>query len=289
MISEEIMSKLVYNFNDSDIDSFKDEDEKRSLLGGKGANLANMTRMGLPVPPGFIVTTKACGMYYANGQKITDEMKSQIFAELEKLETTFGKKLGDPSKPLLVSVRSGAKFSMPGMMDTILNLGLNDKVLDGLIKLTNNPRFVYDSYRRFIQMFGNIAKNVNLKDFEAELEKLKESKGLKTDNEVSADDWKSLIPVYLNVYKKQTKEDFPKDPKDQLLSAVNAVFSSWDNKRAKDYRKHEGIPDDLYTAVNVQAMVFGNMGDDSGTGVAFTRNPVHEYNRAPWCSRMFAF
>jgi pyruvate,orthophosphate dikinase len=267
------MTKFVYNFNDEDFDSFSQEKAKE-LLGGKGANLCEMSRMGFPVPSGFTITTKACGLYLNEGGKLTDSLKIEIFKALELLESQTGKKLGDTSNPLLVSVRSGAKFSMPGMMDTVLNLGLNDQVLNKLIDLTKNPRFGYDSYRRFIQMFGNIVSNVELKKFEHELHSLKESVGAKFDNELTADHFKSLIPKYKEIYKKNAGREFPTDAKEQLLMAIEAVFKSWNNKRAIDYRKHENIPDDIYTAVNVQAMVFGNMGETSGTGVAFTRNPA---------------
>ena len=266
------MKKFVYNFNDEEFDSF-DQEKRKSLFGGKGANLCEMTRMGFPVPPGFTIITEACGIYLEK-KKLDDNLKAEIFKNLELLEKQIGKKLGDPTNPLLVSVRSGAKISMPGMMDTVLNLGLNEQVLEKIIELTSNPRFGYDSYRRFIQMFGNIVSGVDLKKFEHELQKLKDSVGAKFDNELKADDFKGLIPKYKEIYKKNVGRDFPTEAKEQLLMAVEAVFGSWNNKRAIDYRKHENIPDDIYTAVNVQSMVFGNMGEDSGTGVAFTRNPA---------------
>lgn len=268
----ELTKKYVYNFNDPDFDSF-DGETRKALFGGKGANLCEMTRMGFPVPPGFTVITEACGIYLKDG-KLNDSLKKEIFDALAVLENKTGKKLGDAANPLLVSVRSGAKISMPGMMDTVLNLGLNEDTLKRIIELTNNPRFGYDSYRRFIQMFGNIVSGVDLRKFEQELHKLKESVGAEFDNELTADHFKGLIPKYKEVYKQNTGRDFPTDTKEQLLMAVEAVFGSWNNKRAIDYRKHEKIPDDIYTAVNVQTMVFGNMGNDSGTGVAFTRNPA---------------
>lgn len=269
----EIMKKFVYNFNDEEFDTF-DQEKRKALFGGKGSSLCEMTRMGFPVPPGFTITTEVCGMYYTEGKKLNDSIQSEIFKNLDILENQIGKKLGDPKNPLLVSVRSGAKISMPGMMDTVLNLGLNEQVLEKIIELTKNQRFGYDSYRRFIQMFGNIVSGIDLKKFEHELNQLKESVGAKFDNELKAEDFKGLIPKYKEVYKKNAGRDFPTDPKEQLLMAIEAVFGSWNNKRAIDYRKHENIPDDIGTAVNVQAMVFGNMGEDSGTGVAFTRNPA---------------
>ncbi len=267
------MKKFVYNFNDEEFDTF-DQDKRKSLFGGKGANLCEMSRMGFPVPPGFTITTEACDIYYSEGKKLNENLKAEIFKNLDFLEKQMDKKLGDPNNPLLVSVRSGAKISMPGMMDTVLNLGLNDQVLEKIIELTNNPRFGYDSYRRFIQMFGNIVSGIDLKKFEHELNQLKDSVGAKFDNELSAENFQGLIPKYKAIYKKNVGKDFPTDAKEQLLMAVEAVFGSWNNKRAIDYRKHENIPDDIYTAVNVQSMVFGNMGEDSGTGVAFTRNPA---------------
>lgn len=260
------MSKFVYLFNEGNKDM-------RALLGGKGANLAEMTRIGLPVPFGFTITTEACNEYYRAGKKISKEVEEQVYQALAALEEKMGKKLGDPNDPLLVSVRSGAVISMPGMMDTILNLGLNDESVEGLAKLTNNPRFAYDSYRRFIQMFSDVVLGVDIAHFEGYLERYKHEKGYKLDNEMTADDWKEVVREYKAIVKKHTNNDFPSDPKEQLFLAIRAVFDSWNNQRAIVYRRLNKIPDDLGTAVNVQSMVFGNMGNDSGTGVAFTRNP----------------
>lgn len=260
------MSKFVYLFNEGNKDM-------RALLGGKGANLAEMTRIGLPVPFGFTITTEACNEYYRAGKKISKEVEEQVYQALAALEEKMGKKLGDPNDPLLVSVRSGAVISMPGMMDTILNLGLNDESVEGLAKLTNNPRFAYDSYRRFIQMFSDVVLGVDIAHFEGYLERYKHEKGYKLDTEMTADDWKEVVREYKAIVKKHTNNDFPSDPKEQLFLAIRAVFDSWNNQRAIVYRRLNKIPDDLGTAVNVQSMVFGNMGNDSGTGVAFTRNP----------------
>lgn len=260
------MSKFVYLFNEGNKDM-------RALLGGKGANLAEMTRIGLPVPFGFTITTEACNEYYRAGKKISKEVEEQVYQALAALEEKMGKKLGDPNDPLLVSVRSGAVISMPGMMDTILNLGLNDESVEGLAKLTNNPRFAYDSYRRFIQMFSDVVLGVDIAHFEGFLERYKHEKGYKLDTEMTADDWKEVVREYKAIVKKHTNNDFPSDPKEQLFLAIRAVFDSWNNQRAIVYRRLNKIPDDLGTAVNVQSMVFGNMGNDSGTGVAFTRNP----------------
>ena len=260
------MTKWVYLFKEGSADM-------RNLLGGKGANLAEMTNLGLPIPQGFTVTTEACTDYYNNGQKITDEVKSQIFDALKKLEEQQGKKFGDIENPLLVSVRSGARASMPGMMDTILNLGLTDVAVEGFAKKTGNPRFAYDSYRRFIQMFSDVVMEIPKSKFERVLDEIKEKKGVKTDNELSADDLKDVVRQFKALYKDEMGTDFPQEPGEQLIQAVNAVFRSWDNPRAIYYRRMNDIPGDWGTAVNVQAMVFGNMGDTSGTGVAFTRNP----------------
>ena len=246
----------------------------RNLLGGKGANLAEMTGLGLPVPRGFTVTTEACTRYYEDGKVIAKDIEDQIYENLSKMEEIIGKQFGNPDNPLLVSVRSGARASMPGMMDTILNLGLNDTVVEGLAKLTNNPRFAYDSYRRFIMMFSDVVMSIDRSKFEDLLEKSKESKGVKLDTELDADDLKALVKQYHDLYKKEKGEDFPQEPKVQLLEAVKAVFRSWDNPRAIVYRRLNDIPSDWGTAVNVQEMVYGNMGEDSGTGVAFTRNPA---------------
>ncbi len=246
----------------------------RELLGGKGANLAEMTKAGMPVPQGFTVSTEACTQYYKDGRKINDDIQAQIYEYLGKMEEICGKKFADPENPLLVSVRSGARASMPGMMDTILNLGLNDVVVEGLAKFTNNPRFAYDSYRRFIQMFSDVVMELSKKRFEEIIDQLKEEKGVKMDTELDTDDMKELVKRFKAFYKEEKGEDFPSDPKVQLMEAVKAVFRSWDNPRANVYRRMNEIPYDWGTAVNVQAMVFGNSGDRSGTGVAFTRNPA---------------
>jgi pyruvate,orthophosphate dikinase len=261
------MKKFVYMFDEGNA-GMKD------LLGGKGANLAEMTRIGLPVPFGFTITTEACNAYYDAGKTISEDVKAQILNALAKLEEKTGKKLGDRSNPLLVSVRSGAVFSMPGMMDTILNLGLNDETVEGLAQLTNNPRFAYDSYRRFIQMFSDVVLNVDIYFFEQLLEEYREEKGYSQDPELSAEDWQKVIAGYKQIVKERAKIEFPQDPKEQLFLSINSVFDSWNNQRAIVYRRLNKIPDHLGTAVNIQSMVFGNMGDDSGTGVAFTRNPA---------------
>ena len=260
------MKKWVYLFEEGDA-------SMRNLLGGKGANLAEMTGLGLPIPQGFTVTTEACTDYYAQGKKISAEIEEQIFTALKELEKKQGKNFGDVNDPLLVSVRSGARASMPGMMDTILNLGLNDEAVEGFAKKTGNPRFAYDSYRRFIQMFSDVVMEMSKTFFESILDEIKEQKGIKYDFELSADDLKEIIARYKAIYKEKMGEEFPQEPKVQLMEAVKAVFRSWDNPRAIVYRRMNDIPGDWGTAVNVQAMVFGNMGDTSGTGVAFTRNP----------------
>ncbi|WP_316569992.1 pyruvate, phosphate dikinase [Neobacillus sp. YIM B06451] len=260
------MKKFVYLFNEGN-------SEMKDLLGGKGANLAEMTRIGLPVPFGFTISTEACNAYYESGETIPHEVTDQVLQALGKLEERMGKKLGDPSNPLLVSVRSGSKFSMPGMMDTILNLGLNDETAEGLAVLTDNPRFVYDSYRRFIQMFSDVVLDVDMFFFEQFLEEVRESKGYSSDPELKAEDWAEVIKGYKKIVEKHTRKPFPQDPKEQLFLSINAVFNSWNNQRAIVYRRLNKIPDHLGTAVNIQSMVFGNMGNDSGTGVAFTRNP----------------
>lgn len=260
------MAKWVYLFEEGNADM-------RNLLGGKGANLAEMTNLGLPIPQGFTVTTEACTDYYENGKKISDEIQQQIFEGLADLEKKQGKKFGDNESPLLVSVRSGSRASMPGMMDTILNLGLNDVAVEGFAAKTGNPRFAYDSYRRFIQMFSDVVMEVPKSHFERVLDEIKESKGVKYDTELTADDLKEVITKFKEIYKDKMGEEFPQEPKVQLMEAVKAVFRSWDNERAIVYRRMNDIPGDWGTAVNVQAMVFGNMGNTSGTGVAFTRNP----------------
>ena len=260
------MAKWVYMFKEGNADM-------RNLLGGKGANLAEMTNLGLPIPQGFTVTTEACTDYYTQGKQISDEIKEQIFAALKKVEEINGKKFGDPEDPLLVSVRSGARASMPGMMDTILNLGLNDVAVEGFAKKTGNPRFAYDSYRRFIQMFSDVVMEISKAKFERVLDEIKEAKGAKYDTDLDADDLKEVIARFKALYKEELGKDFPQDPVEQLMEAVKAVFRSWDNPRAIVYRRMNDIPGDWGTAVNVQTMVFGNMGNTSGTGVAFTRNP----------------
>ena len=259
--------KYVYLFSEGNKDM-------RELLGGKGANLAEMTRAGMPVPQGFTVTTEACTQYYKDGRQINAEIEAEIYEYLGKMEEICGKKFADPENPLLVSVRSGARASMPGMMDTILNLGLNDVVVEGLAKFTNNPRFAYDSYRRFIQMFSDVVMELSKKRFEEIIDQKKAEKGVKLDTELDTDDMKDLVNRFKAFYKEEKGEDFPTDPKVQLMEAVKAVFRSWDNPRANVYRRMNEIPYDWGTAVNVQAMVFGNSGDKSGTGVAFTRNPA---------------
>lgn len=258
--------KYVYLFSEG-------AEDNKNLLGGKGANLAGMTRLGIPVPQGFIVTTEACNKYYDDGKKISEEIIDQINAKMAELEKISGKEFGSKTNPLLVSVRSGARVSMPGMMDTILNLGLNDETVEVMAKLTNNPRFAYDSYRRFIQMFADVVMGVEKKLFEGLLDEMKEAKGVKFDTELDADDLKKLVGEFKVLYKEHKGEDFPTDPKAQLIEAVTAVFRSWDNPRANVYRRLNDIPSNWGTAVNVQEMVFGNKGETSGTGVAFSRNP----------------
>lgn len=260
------MVKWVYKFEEGSA-------EMKNLLGGKGANLAEMTRLGLPIPQGFTVSTEACTDYYHQGRKISSEIEKQIFDALADLEEKQGKKFGDTKNPLLVSVRSGARASMPGMMDTILNLGLTDVAVEGFAEKTGNPRFAYDSYRRFIQMFSDVVMEIPKSFFERILDEIKDSKGVIFDTELTAEDLKEVIARYKAVYKERMGSDFPQEPKEQLMQAVKAVFRSWDNDRAIVYRRMNDIPGDWGTAVNVQAMVFGNMGNTSGTGVAFTRNP----------------
>ena len=259
--------KFVYLFSEG-------EGKMKELLGGKGANLAEMTRLGMPVPQGFTVTTEACTQYYEDGRKINDAIQAEIYEYLGKMESICGKKFADPANPLLVSVRSGARASMPGMMDTILNLGLNDEVVEGFAKFTNNPRFAYDSYRRFIQMFSDVVMELPKSEFEKLIDKKKEERGVKQDTELDADDMKDLVKRFKAFYKEKKGTDFPADPKIQLMESIKAVFRSWDNPRANVYRRMNEIPYSWGTAVNVQQMVFGNSGDNSGTGVAFTRNPA---------------
>ncbi|HOV25376.1 MAG TPA: pyruvate, phosphate dikinase [Pseudobacteroides sp.] len=260
------MKKYVYLFSEGNA-------SMKNLLGGKGANLAEMTGLGLPVPRGFTVTTEACTKYYEDGKVVSKEIEEEIYAMMAKTEEIVGKKFGDPSNPFLVSVRSGARASMPGMMDTILNLGLNDDVVEGLAKLTNNERFAYDSYRRFIQMFSDVVMEVEKSKFEKILDAVKEENNCQFDTDLTADNLKEVVKRYKELFRKEKGFDFPQDPKVQLLEAVKAVFRSWDNPRAIVYRRLNDIPGDWGTAVNVQEMVYGNMGNDSGTGVAFTRNP----------------
>ena len=261
------MSKYVYMFSEGN-------KSMRDLLGGKGANLAEMTNIGLPVPRGFTVTTEACIKYYDDGQVISSDIESQIFEKLDELQEITGKKIGDEKNPLLVSVRSGARASMPGMMDTVLNLGINDDVAKGFAEATKNPRFVYDSYRRFIQMFADVVMGFPKSSFERLFDKIKEEKGVEFDTDLTAEDLMEVVDIYKEEYKKHAGVDFPQDPKVQLLEAVKAVFRSWNNDRAITYRRLNDIPSSWGTAVNVQEMVYGNRGDDCGTGVAFTRNPA---------------
>ena len=264
--------KYVYLFSEGN-------GSMRELLGGKGANLAEMTNLGMPVPQGFTITTEACTQYYEDGKQISPEIEAQIFEYLAKLEELTGKKFGDEHNPLLVSVRSGARASMPGMMDTILNLGLNDQVVEGFAKMTNNERFAYDSYRRFIQMYSDVVMEVPKHNFEIIIDQMKAAKGVKLDTELDANDLKEMVKKFKAYYKEQIGSDFPQDPKEQLMGAVKAVFRSWDNPRAIYYRRMNDIPSSWGTAVNVQTMVFGNTGNTSGTGVAFTRNPATGENK----------
>ena len=259
--------KFVYLFSEGDANM-------RELLGGKGANLAEMTKIGLPVPQGFTITTEACTQYYEDGRKINDEIQAEIMEYIEKMEAITGKKFGDLENPLLVSVRSGARASMPGMMDTILNLGLNEEVVEVMAKKSGNARWAYDCYRRFIQMYSDVVMEVGKKYFEELIDKMKEEKGVKQDVELTAEDLKELANQFKAEYKAKIGSDFPSDPKEQLMGAVKAVFRSWDNPRANVYRRDNDIPYSWGTAVNVQAMAFGNMGDNCGTGVAFTRDPA---------------
>ena len=260
-------NKFVYLFSEGN-------GSMRELLGGKGANLAEMTNLGMPVPQGFTITTEACTQYYEDGEKINDEIQAQIMEYITKMEEITGKKFGDLENPLLVSVRSGARASMPGMMDTILNLGLNDQAVEGLAKKTDNPRFAYDCYRRFIQMYSDVVMEVGKKYFEELIDEMKAKRGVTQDVELTAEDLKELAGQFKAEYKEKIGADFPSDPKEQLMGAIKAVFRSWNNPRAIVYRRMNDIPGSWGTAVNVQSMAFGNMGDDCGTGVAFTRNPA---------------
>src|ERR671936_1781275 len=260
------METYVYDFSEGG-------DLGRALLGGKGAGLAEMTAIGIPVPAGFTVTTAACVEYMRNGRELPSGLEEQIAEHLERLEETTGKRFGDPEDPLLVSVRSGAAVSMPGMMDTILNLGLNDQAVEGLTRQTGNPRFARDSYRRLIQMYGEVVEGIDAHRFEQALTELKRDRGASQDVDLTADDLAKLVETFKRIYREGTGADFPQDAREQLGRAVRAVFDSWETPRAQVYRRAHGIPDDLGTAVNVVQMVFGNKGDDSGTGVAFTRDP----------------
>ena len=264
------MPKWVYQFNSSNCEGTVSQ---KPLLGGKGANLAEMGKLGLPVPPGFTITTEVCTEFYKNNQKYPADLKIQVEDAIKNIEKILGKNFGDVNNPLLVSVRSGARVSMPGMMDTVLNLGLNDKTVLGLIKKTNNETFAYDSYRRFIQMYSNVVLEVDHHNFEDLLDNYKLTKGVLSDTDLKAEDWKTIVGNYKDIVKKNTKKDFPQDSHEQLWGAISAVFQSWQNQRAKTYRRLNNIPEEWGTAVNIQSMVFGNMGNDCATGVAFTRNP----------------
>ncbi|MFV0255512.1 MAG: pyruvate, phosphate dikinase [Erysipelotrichaceae bacterium] len=261
------MIKFVYAFTEGN-------GQMKNLLGGKGANLAEMTNLGIPVPPGFTLTTEACNQYYSDSGKLNTEITQQVEEKLQELEKTSGKYFGDLNNPLLVSVRSGARESMPGMMDTVLNLGLNDEVVEAFAKATNNERFVYDSNRRFIQMYSDVVKGLNKSKFEEIIDEMKYERNIELDSEFTAEDFKEMIKKFKNFYYKSLAEDFPNDPKEQLMNAIEAVFKSWENPRAVYYRRMNDIPAKWGTAVNVQTMVFGNRGDDCATGVAFTRNPA---------------
>ena len=259
------MPKFVYDFTEGNKDL-------KDLLGGKGANLAEMTNLGLPVPPGFTITTEACRYYLAEGA-VPDGLDDEVSRHLDALEASMGRKLGDPADPLLVSVRSGAKFSMPGMMDTVLNIGLSDESVDGLAKQSGNERFAWDAYRRLIQMFGKTVLGIDGEHFEHALDDAKKHAGATSDTQLTAEDLKALTQSYKELVVKHAGREFPQDPREQMNLAVMAVFDSWNSGRAVLYRRQERIPADLGTAVNIVAMVFGNLGDDSGTGVAFTRDP----------------
>ncbi|MFL6224258.1 MAG: PEP/pyruvate-binding domain-containing protein, partial [Actinomycetes bacterium] len=260
--------KYVYDFEEGNKDM-------KYLLGGKGANLAEMTNMGLPVPHGFTATCEACNAYRSAGKQFPEGMLDEVAQHLERLEQNMGRRLGDPADPLLVSVRSGAPFSMPGMMDTVLNLGLNDQSVEGLTKQTGSERFAWDSYRRLLQMYGKTVMGVEGDRFEEALEHAKEAKGVRNDVELDEGDLRRLVEEFKQIIADDTGREFPQDPREQLTGGIEAVFGSWDNRRAVDYRRKNKIDDSLGTAVNIQAMVFGNKGDDSGTGVAFTRNPAN--------------
>jgi pyruvate,orthophosphate dikinase len=263
-------AKYVYFFGDGKAEG---KGEMKNLLGGKGANLAEMTAIGLPVPPGFTITTEVCTEFYKNDRQYPADLKGQVDANLQKVEQMMGKKFGDPKNPLLVSVRSGSRASMPGMMDTVLNLGLNDETIRGMIAQSGDSRFAYDAYRRFIQMYSDVVMGTEKEDLDHIMEQMKERRGVRQDTELTADDLQELVGLFKNKVKEVLGRDFPQDPQEQLWGAIGAVFGSWMNPRAITYRKLNNIPADWGTAVNVQSMVFGNMGNDCATGVAFTRNP----------------
>src|SRR6478672_11939870 len=262
--------KYVYYFGDGHAEG---NAKMKDLLGGKGAGLAEMTNIGVPVPPGFTISTEVCTYFYEHGKSYPPDLRDSVAENLARVEGVVGRKFGDPARPLLVSVRSGARASMPGMMDTILNLGLNDETVQGLAKSSNDERFALDSYRRFIQMYSDVVLEVDKENFEHELHALREKAGVQTDAEIPADALRELVATYKKIVLEKSGHDFPQDVHDQLWGAIGAVFGSWNNQRAITYRKLNGIPDDWGTAVNVQSMVFGNMGDDCATGVAFTRDP----------------
>ncbi|MDP9115376.1 MAG: pyruvate, phosphate dikinase, partial [Acidobacteriota bacterium] len=265
------MKNYVYSFGGGTADG---DGKMKEILGGKGAGLAEMCRAGVPVPPGFTISTEVCNIYFENKNSVPAEINQQVLGALAKLEGQIGKKLGDPKNPLLVSVRSGARFSMPGMMNTILNLGLNDATTEGLAKLSGNPRFAYDSYRRFIQMFGEVALDIDMEKFDHIFDARKAKAKVKADTDLTAKDLQAIIEDYKKLVKKETKKEFPQDAHQQLAMSRDAVFRSWWNPKASYYRKMEKIPDEIGTAANVQAMVFGNLGDTSATGVGFTRDPA---------------
>jgi len=265
------MKNYVYNFGGGTADG---DGKMKDVLGGKGAGLAEMCRAGVPVPPGFTISTEVCNIYFQNKNSVPAEINQQVLSALTKLESQLGKKLGDPKNPLLLSVRSGARFSMPGMMNTILNLGLNDATTEGLANLTGNPRFAYDSYRRFIQMFGEVALDIDMEKFDHIFDTRKHKAKVKLDTDLTATDLKAIIEDYKKLVQKETKKPFPQDAREQLAMSRDAVFRSWWNPKASYYRKMEKIPDEIGTAANVQAMVFGNLGDTSATGVGFTRDPA---------------
>ena len=270
------MSKFIFSFGDKKTKKILNS---RNILGGKGANLAEMARLGLPVPPGFTISTKMCEIFYSSNKKLSQKICSEIKKELKKIEIKTKKRFGDTKNPLLISVRSGSRVSMPGMMDTILNLGLNDKTVEALSKKTSNERFAKDSYRRFIQMYANVVLGIESYLFEEMIDNYKLTKGVLLDTELNSEDWDGLIKNFKRIIFEKTKKDFPQDVYEQLFGAIKAVFLSWESKRAKTYRKLNQIPSNWGTAVNVQSMVFGNMGNDCATGVAFTRNPSTGENK----------